>query len=54
MPTTKVFNHKRYTLVEVTSTKRSANFAARVYRNKGYYVRLGQSPDGYWNVWARR
>lgn len=54
MPTVKVvrrFEGKEFVLNAVTSTKRSADFSARLHRDKGYKARVTKYGK-YWGVWV--
>ena len=45
------FGDRDYCLDKVTTTKRSADYAAKSYRNDGYLARVTMIDNRRWGVW---
>lgn len=51
---TRCFGGVRYLLKEVTSTRRSAEFVAAVYRDKGFLVKVYQIIPMRFGIWVNK
>lgn len=51
---TKKFGGKEFSLDAVTASERSADFSAKLHRDKGYLVRITKITKRRWGVWMRK
>ena len=49
----RVFRGKEYRLEAVTMSKRSAEYAAGLYRGKGYFARVTKIANRRFGIWIR-